>query len=73
MLGLLRDDGQYLATMITHDLKAASLGVRPELLRDDQAVWGGSEEDLARQKRDQERARERHATEVGRRPVEYGG
>jgi len=72
MFGLLKDDAMFLAEVISVDLKAAIRGVRPELLRDDQAVWGGSEEDLEQKKRDQLRARERHATEWGRAPVEYG-
>jgi len=71
LLGLLRDDGQYIATMTTVDLKAASLGIRPALLDDAQAFWGGSEEDLARQEREKVRARERHTTEFGLPPAEY--
>ncbi len=73
MLGLLKDDATFLSSMITHDLKAASLGVRPELIRDDVAVWGGSEEDLARQEREKTRARERHTTTFGLPPAEYKG
>jgi len=73
LLGLLRDDAMFIASMITAELKAASLGVRPELIRDDVAMWGGSEEDLARQEREKERARERHTTEFGLPPAEYPG
>ena len=73
VFGLLRDDAMYLAEVISIEQKAAIQGVRPELLRDDGAVWGGSEEDLARQKREKERDIEQQTIAFGRRPPEYSG
>jgi hypothetical protein len=55
MFGLLRADATVFATISTRDQAAVMQGVSTATLAGDEAMWAGSDEDLARQKRKRER------------------
>lgn len=68
---LLRDDADHLATVATAEQAAAIHGVSRAALSGDQAMWAGSDEDGAFQKRERERLIEQYESVWGRPPPEF--
>ena len=54
IVGLLREDADYLATVSTVEQAAEMAGVSEGTLTGTDAVWSGSDEDRARQRRERE-------------------
>lgn len=71
VLGLLRADAEHFATVSTVEQAAAMQGVSKGALKEDEAMWANSDEDVAWQKREKQRAIEDYARVWGRPPPEF--
>ena len=69
---LLRKDARYFATASTLEQAAEMQGVSEGALRGKEAMWAGSDEDLAFQQREKKRLMEEHARIWGSPPAEFG-
>jgi hypothetical protein len=71
IFALLRDDASFCASVSTVDQAAAIEGVSPANLTGRESVWGGSDEELAIQKREKEARIEAYKREWGFAPPEW--
>jgi hypothetical protein len=68
IVNLLRADAEHCATVSTVEQAALIQGVSRAELKGDEAMWAGSDEDLARQKRERQRLIEQYERTWGVRP-----
>jgi hypothetical protein len=70
VLAVLRADAEHFSTVATVEQAAAMQGVSTGELKGDEAMWAGSDADLAAQKREKERLRAMYEATWGRPPSE---